>query len=346
MAGATQQHSPPAPASSVHFREEREADWRALENLIIQIESRGLISLNPADAARLPELYRATLSSLSVARSISLDRNVTEYLENLCLRAELCMRSRRLPGRKLLKDLFVREIPGILRELHVYILLSISFLIIGAVGAAWTVQEDPGAYSAFVPAEMSDGRHPAAPSEILRNDLFSHESGSQLLLFSQYLFDNNSRVAVLSYLLGFLGGVPSALLMIDNGGVLGAISALYHDRGLAVEWWSWVLPHGVPEFYAIVLAVACGLAIGAAVVWPGKGTRLQNLIGTVRRTAPVMGFAIVLLLIAAVIEGVFRQIVHNLYLRYTAALLMFLFCIYYTAIAGRRGRRAEGTVEP
>src|SRR6185436_16992672 len=59
---------------SVEFRKEREATWQELEELIAAADKRGPRALGAEQLARLPHFYRATLSSLSVARSISLDR--------------------------------------------------------------------------------------------------------------------------------------------------------------------------------------------------------------------------------------------------------------------------------
>src|SRR5262249_13379010 len=72
---------------SSEFRRTREAGWRDLERLIDAAEKRGVRALAPDDLQRLPLLYRAALSSLSVARAIALDRNLLLYLENLSLRA-------------------------------------------------------------------------------------------------------------------------------------------------------------------------------------------------------------------------------------------------------------------
>ena len=72
---------------STEFRKEREASWRELERLVDRCERKGIRSLEAAELARLPVLYRATVSSLSVARAISLDRNLVEYLEALSTRA-------------------------------------------------------------------------------------------------------------------------------------------------------------------------------------------------------------------------------------------------------------------
>ena len=76
---------------SSEFRKGREASWRELEGFIGQVERRSLLSLTVEELQRLPLLYRSALSSLSVARSIALDRNLVLYLENLCFRAFLIL---------------------------------------------------------------------------------------------------------------------------------------------------------------------------------------------------------------------------------------------------------------
>jgi hypothetical protein len=63
---------------SVQFRREREASWRELEMLVDKAGKKGLRGLGADELTRLPHLYRATLSSLSVARAISLDKNQTD----------------------------------------------------------------------------------------------------------------------------------------------------------------------------------------------------------------------------------------------------------------------------
>ena len=59
---------------SHEFRKEREAGWTELDQLVAIARERGIDSLSTADLRRLPLLYRAALSSLSVARAIALDR--------------------------------------------------------------------------------------------------------------------------------------------------------------------------------------------------------------------------------------------------------------------------------
>jgi hypothetical protein len=73
------------------FRKEREAGWKELETLVSHAAEDGMNSLSAEDLRRLPLLYRAALSSLSVARAIALDRALLTYLEDLSLRAFLAI---------------------------------------------------------------------------------------------------------------------------------------------------------------------------------------------------------------------------------------------------------------
>src|SRR5215813_6659804 len=78
---------------STQFRRAREAGWLELEGLVETVEKRGMRTLTPDQLQQLPLLYRSTLSSLSVARAIALDRHLLLYLENLALRAFLAVYS-------------------------------------------------------------------------------------------------------------------------------------------------------------------------------------------------------------------------------------------------------------
>ena len=61
---------------SSEFRREREQSWKELERLVDAGERRGVRMLTPEELNRLPQLYRSSLSSLSVARAIALDRHL------------------------------------------------------------------------------------------------------------------------------------------------------------------------------------------------------------------------------------------------------------------------------
>ena len=104
------------PLKSYEFRREREASWRELEGLVSAAEKSGLKSLPTEQLLRLPSLYRAALSSLSVARSISLDQNVVIYLESLAARAYFQVYGSRSNIYESIGRFFVQGFPAAVRS--------------------------------------------------------------------------------------------------------------------------------------------------------------------------------------------------------------------------------------
>jgi hypothetical protein len=134
---------------SVAFRREREATWQELENLIAETDKNGLRSLSADQLARLPHLYPATLSSLSVARSISLDQALTTYLESLVGRAYFVVYGTRQPLRKQMADFFAWKLPSTIRAAKWHILIAFIVTIAGTAAAFQLTLNDMDYYYAF-----------------------------------------------------------------------------------------------------------------------------------------------------------------------------------------------------
>ena len=84
-------------------------------------------SLRAEDVARLPLLYRATLSSLSVARAISLDKALTDYLETLCARAYFCVYGTTHPLRDAVSGFLRDRFPAAVRRFRWHIAMAAVF---------------------------------------------------------------------------------------------------------------------------------------------------------------------------------------------------------------------------
>lgn len=335
--------APPLIASrelrSVEFRREREATWTALEQMIAAADKHGLRALSAEQLTRLPHLYRATLSSLSVARSISLDRALTEYLENLAGRAYFVVYGTRQHLRRQLAEFFGWKLPSTIRRAKWHIAVAALIVLTGAVAAFQLTASDLDYYYAFV-GDMAQGRTPASSTAQLRNGLYDTESaGGVLATFAASLFSHNARIGILAFATGFVAGLPTLLLLFYNGLVLGAFAALYHARGLGVDLWGWLLPHGVTELLAVVLCGAAGLQLAHALVFPGAKTRMDSLRERGRAAALIVIGAVGMLFIAGLIEGVFRQTVTHIGIRYAVAATTAAWWIYYFGFVGRRRDR-------
>ncbi|MGA1533271.1 MAG: stage II sporulation protein M [Planctomycetota bacterium] len=325
---------------SAQFRREREARWRELEVLVQKVETRGLRSLSAEQLQALPILYRGVISSLSVARAISLDRNVVRYLEALAQRAYFVVYSPRRTAPEVMTEFFRRSFPRAVREIRGPILLAFAISLLATLIAYSMVRADLDDYYLFVAAEYAAGRDPTASTEELRAILMNEDGdehdGDALANFAAHLFSNNARIGLLCYAVGIVPVLLVGLLLFQNFALLGAFAALHAERGLSVEMWSWILPHGVTELLAVIVCAGAGLTIGLAWFFPGERSRIRSLVVRSRTAGVVAMGSVLMFLIAALIEGFFRQLVDDIPSRYLLAASTALFWSAYFGLAGRR----------
>lgn len=330
----------PHDLKSTSFRREREPGWRRLEALLEKARAGGLARLETSELLSLPILYRASLSSLSVARSISLDQNLVRYLEGLAGRAYLLVYGGRANAAAAIGRFLRHTLPGALRAAGGYIALSAFVLALGVVVGYVLTLGNADWYYSFVSERMADGRGPGAETDSLRAVLFfdGRDTKERLSAFASFLFSHNARIGMLAFALGFAFGAPTIILLLVNGLALGAFAALYAGRGLAYEFWGWLLIHGATELTAVVLCGAGGLMLGAAVVFPGEHTRLVNLGRAGRRAAVIVIGAVIMFFCAALLEGFGRQLILHTPTRYMIAAATMLGWVWYATRAGRPTR--------
>ncbi|QYE34576.1 stage II sporulation protein M [Polymorphobacter sp. PAMC 29334] len=307
---------------SRRFRADREADWSALEALLDRADKTSLRRLSDDDLLALPRLYRAAVSSLSVARATSLDADLVAYLEALSARAYFFVYGVRGGLAARAARFVLRDLPAAVRGLAVETLVALALLALGTVIGFILVNRDPAWYASFVPEALAHGRDPQATTASLRATL-SGGGDQPLALLAGFLFTNNARVAIGAFALGFAAAVPTALLMLSTGTMLGAFFALFGGRGLGIELGGWLMIHGTTELFAVVLAGAAGLRIGGAVIFPGASTRIAAAQAAGRQAATVMIGVAAMLFVAGLLEGFARQLVTGTVARYAIAGAMF-----------------------
>ncbi len=308
---------------SSEFRRTREAGWVELEGLIATAERNGVQALAPQALQRLPQLYRSLLSSLSVARAIALDRNLLLYLESLSLRAYLAIYSPRIglaeAGRQ-----FVRAFPAAVLAARWHILISFAAFAVGTIAGFWLTVGDEGWFSIFVPSWLSGGRGVASTHDsLLTGEIFAPWPGwgKSLGEVASSLFSHNTLVGIMSFCLGLFAGVPTVLLITYQGLTLGAFLALHYNRGLTVDFLGWVSIHGVTEITAVLLCGAAGLVLAEKMLFPDRYSRVDSLALHGRRAAELAVGAVMMLFVAAILEGGFRELVASTPGRFAVAAL-------------------------
>jgi uncharacterized membrane protein SpoIIM required for sporulation len=243
------------------FQAQAQPRWNALESLLAALESRPDRKINPAEAERLQELYAQTASDLNRITHGSVATQTRQYLERLVARAygELyyapASRSTFWQPRRWLK--VFTAFPEAFRRQRRYFALSLLITVLGCALGGLAVRFDPIAVDVLLPADYLRN-----PGERVHNE----EQGKELApksaqteaMFSAQLIKHNVQVALLAAALGVTFGIGTALLLFENGMLLGAVAVRYTQQGFGLFVSAWLLPHGVFEIPSILIAGQAG----------------------------------------------------------------------------------------
>ena len=336
-ADETPKAAPPLQLKSQKFREARQGDWRALNASLDRADRQGLGGFSVEDILNLPVLYRSAMSSLSMAQSISLDRNMITYLQALCARAYVTVYGPQTRVKDILSGFFARDWPRGVRKLWPEIALSVIIFLVGIV-AGWIIcAHDSSWYANFV-GGMSEGRTPTASAEVLRKTLGHSDKDAMLSPFAVFLMTHNTRVAIMSFALGIVFGIPTFGLMLYEGLQMGAMLWLFSSKGLGVDFGAWLSIHGTTEMTAFIIASACGFNIARRLMFPGELSRRAALVEAGKLTGTVMIGVALMLTVAGCLEGIGRQTITEAVFRFAIGGVMLTLWLIFFLFVGRSAK--------
>ncbi|MBW3622890.1 MAG: stage II sporulation protein M [Armatimonadetes bacterium] len=267
----------------LRFVRERQESWQRLSELVDRTQRVGLGGLSGDEVLELGRLYRRAASDLAYARTHLPDETVRRRLNDLVSRAHGALYHAERGGMRALLDFFWRDFPELLTRRRAFVLVATAVFLFGSIFAL--VRPD---LSAGIIPESYDTPH-LDPQD-------SPAAGSMITA-------NNIQVA----LMGFAGGLPFGLLtlwiLFSNGMMLGAVGALIERKGQSLEFWPSIVPHGILELSAIMIAGGAGLMIGWALLHPGDLSRGRALSVAAGEAVRLLAGTIPMFLIAGTIEG-------------------------------------------
>ena len=318
------------------FRKERQDEWERLEELLTRMEKGRLRRLSDEDVLAMPALYRTAASSLAVARETSLDAATIAYLEALVQRAWFQVYGPRIGLWRWLRDFLGGGWPARLRQMWLDICIAFAVMFAGTLVGWLLCAGDDNWFYRLVPAGMAGGRGPDASPQLLSESLFGGgEETEGLSLFATSLFSNNAGVSILAFALGFAFGIPTLLLLLYNTALLGAMLWLFFRADLGWDFVAWLSVHGTTELTAIMLAGAAGLHIGRTMAFPGNRAIMAAAKSAGVRAAVVMVGVVIMMSLAAVLEGYVRQLVTDTATRFVIGGSIGALWLAYFVGAGR-----------
>ena len=246
--------------------------WSELEEWLGRIEADPERAMSLAEAQRFHLLYQKVSADLGRVATFASEPELKRYLESLTARAYGEIHETRQRGSKFRPvHWFVNEFPRAFRRRCGAFLLSCIITAVGMIfGGAATALDDE-AKEAILPAQFShltgDPAKRVAEEERATRD---HMEGGKSQ-FASELMANNIRVSVFTLGLGITFGIGTILNLFYNSVLLGMIAADYILAGQIVFLLGWLMPHGVIEIPAILIAGQGGLVLGQALI--GRGDR-------------------------------------------------------------------------
>jgi uncharacterized membrane protein SpoIIM required for sporulation len=254
-----------------------------------------------AELERFPHVYRQLCSHLALARERGYSLALVERLNQLMLRGHQALYNARGVRRSALLAFLTSEFPARVRREWRLMLLAL-LLFGGPLLGAWlAIQVNPElAYT------LLDPRQAQKIESMYRSDAphmgRERDSAGDFSMFGFYIF-NNVRIAFQTFAGGLLFGLGSLFFLVFNGLFIGAVAGHLAAVGYGEQFFPFVVGHGAFELTAIVLAGGAGLKLGAALVRPGRRTRLESLRNAAREAVPLVYGIAGMLLIAAFIEA-------------------------------------------
>ncbi len=254
----------------------------------------------------VPSAYRRLCHQLSLARRRGYSPQVTARLQGLMQRGHAVM-YRPLPMRwqaawQFLAAGFPRLVRAEWRCMLVALLLFGGSLAAMFLALQWRPELIHSVYSPEQIAQFEAMYDPADAKARLGRD-----SGSDLQMFGYYIY-NNISIGFRTFASGLLAGVGSALVLLLNGVMIGAVGGHLHQIGHGDPFWRFVAGHAPLELTAIVIAGGAGLQLGLQLLAPGNRRRRDALVEAGRRGGLLCVGVLVMLLAAAFVEAFWSSI--------------------------------------
>ncbi len=312
--------------------------------MVRRLEDDALARLNLEEAQRFHYLYERTTSDLARLSTFAFDPDTRRYIESLVGRAYALIHDmREQPHRFRPMHWFFGTLPRVFRKRWRAFVVASGAVLIGSLFGAAVIMVDEEMRTVLFPFSHLH----VHPSERVAQE----EEGAPESLdgvratFSSQLMTHNTRVAIFCMALGITWGFGTLVILFYNGVILGAVAADYIMAGELLFLLGWLLPHGVVEIPAFIIAGQAGLVLAHSLIGRGDrrplGKRLRDDAGEL---ATLIGGVAILLVWAGIVEAFLSQYHEPLVpygLKIAFGLVELVLLAAFLIWCGRRGRGRE-----
>lgn len=270
------------------------ADWDRLNTLARRASGR-VSRLSGDEIDELTTLYLLTSSHLSWLRTHHPRLALIDSLTSTVGMANGAIYGSRRAGVTSMVGFFSTTFPAALWY-HRWRIVLAAVVLLGPAAAigGWLANSD-----AAIDALTDETTRRA----YVETDFEAYYSSAPAEQFSSEVFINNVQVAFLAFASGITLGIGTLVILVFNGANGGFAGGLFHNAGQGSLFWGLILPHGLLEISAIVIAGGAGLGLGWSIVAPGDVSRASSVAEEGQRSVVIVLGLIPAFAVAAIIEA-------------------------------------------
>ncbi len=316
------------------FTAKHEARWQELEAWLDEKAQKA--SPEVTASTDFPHLYRQVCHHLALARSRLYSQPLIERLSNLVLRGHQQLYKTRAGFWGQVALFAAAGFPALVRQEWRALTLACLLFFGPLFGMLIAVQ-----FNADLVYTMLDG-HTVRSVEAMYDPEITdrlgpeRDAGSDFLMFGYYI-RNNTSIGFQTFAGGLLFGIGTLFYLLFNGLYIGAVAGHLTRIGYTDTFWGFVAGHSAMELTAIALSGAAGLKLAAALIRPGRKSRVRALRDAGQVSVRIVYGAATMFIIAAFIEAFWSSIAWMpVKLKFGVGIALWVLVIAYFALLGRR----------
>lgn len=314
------------------FIKQNKEKWLEFEQAIS-----GDVKKNPDEMA---SLYVQIVSDLSYAQTYYPKSKTIIYLNHLAAQIfQKIYKTKRHEANRVV-HFFRTEVPLLTYQNRRFLVYS--FLLLFLFTAIGVLSEYGG--DGLARRMLGDGYVNKTLENIQEgNPTAVYSSGSNWGSFIGIVF-NNLKVGAFLYASGILAGLGTFYALLQNGLILGCFHYIFATENVLYKSALGIWVHGSFEIFSMAVEGACGLMLGASLLFPRTYSRMDSLKLGFRNSFKIYVSTIPFTIAAAVLEGFVTRYANGLPDFVNLAIILSTFAIisyYYIIYPYRVGRRME-----
>jgi len=254
----------------IRFLQIRKPIWNRLLSLTAKTGNKGVKALTEEELHEMTKLYPTVAVDVARARLHGIDSVTQRNLNQLAIKTHgLLYTKKREKALKPFINFILYDYPRLFRKSWMYFIIAFTLFAGAVTGSYLTVRINPSSAYLFVPRGLDAVGGP----EVSQEDIGERYRMARGDIMATYITLNNIQVAFFCFALGITAGIGTCWVLLMNSMMLGGFFAHFANHNLLFPCFSFLVPHGALELFAIVVAATAGLRMGLSLAMPGSFSR-------------------------------------------------------------------------